>query len=446
MPGSSAPTAPPTAVARAIRLSYGQAMLSAVYVASTGGMFIIGYALKLGATNVQIGLMSTVPMFFVLAQLLGSVLVERGLSRRTMTIVASLANASCWVLVILIPYLGRTASPQMRIAALIAIITVVTAFAQIANNARGSWLGDLIPADARGTFFGRINMYAGIVGTAFALIEGAFLDRVKLMGIGAFGWLFGFGMLFGLSNSLLFVPQPDFPLDKSPSGTRFMRMVRGTFANRPFMLVMTWQLLWAMQSVAWPFYATYMLRDLKMPFLGVGAVNAVVTLTLLAVSPFWGRIVDRYGSRPVLIACSAAMAPVPLVWFFADTAARVYAIIPPVNLLVGFCFGGVFVAVSTLMYKVTPSVGRSVQFAIYSAVVMLAAAPMPAFGGYLPDLLRRLGLHADLRMTFYLAVPFVAAAAWVARRISEPDSRRTTELIRNLPRHLRRPATLRPGG
>jgi len=439
----SALTVPPSAIDRAIRLSYGQAMLSSIYLASTGGMFIIGYALKLGATNVQIGLMSTVPMFFVVTQLLAALLVERGVSRRTMTIAGALANVSCWALVILIPYAAAGAPAVVRIGALITIIALVAAFGQISGNARGSWLGDLIPADFRGTFFGRVNMYAGIIGTVFALLEGAFLDRVKLLGIGAFSWLFGFGMMFGVANALFFLPQPDLPLAKHHSGGNFGRMARETFANVPLLLVMAWSLLWTMQVIAWPFYATYMLRDLKMPFLGVGAVNAVVTLTFLAASPFWGRVVDRYGSRPVLIACSAALAPVPLVWIWMTSASAVYSAVAPLNLLVGFILGGTSVAVNTLMYKLTPSAGRSVQFAIYSTIVVLAAAPMPTVGGYLPRLFRMLGLHADLRLTFYLTIPFVIAAALVARSIKEPGSRPTGDLIRSLLRHLRQPQTLR---
>jgi hypothetical protein len=444
MSDSSSLTVPPPQVERAIRLSYAQAMLNSIYLASVGGMFIIGYALRLGANNVQIGLMSTVPMLFVVVQLAASVLVERGVSRRTLTIIGSLANVSGWALVILIPYLAPGAAPALKVGALIGVIALVTLFAQVSGNARSSWIGDLIPAGFRGTFFGRLNMYAGIIGVVFALLEGTFLDHVKHMGIEAFSWLFGFGMLFGLTSVLLFVPQPDCPLARREAGGGFVASVRDTFANGALRLVMVYALLWSMQSMAGPFYATYMLRDLEMPFLGVGAVNAVATLTLLLSSPFWGRVVDRYGCRPVLIACTLALAPVPLVWIWMNSAMAVYAAVPAINLYGGFAVAGISVAMSTLIYKVTPSAGRSVQFAIYSTVVVLAVAPLPTVGGYLPRLLEVVGVHYDVRATFYFSVLFMLAAAWAARRLREPDSRQTRELMRNLPGHLRRPRSLRP--
>ncbi len=428
---------PPRKIDRAIRLTYGQAILGSIYAASTGGMFLIGYALRLGADNVHIGLLTTVPMLMVGMQLLSSALVERGVSRRRLTIAGFLANVSCWGLIILIPFVAARAAPEIKIAALIAIVGLVSLFAQVSGNARGSWLGDLIPASSRATFFGRLNMYAGLIGVLFALVEGTVLDRVKTMGIGAFSGLFAFGMLFGLATTLLFLPQPDLPLSKRPAACGFFSQARETFANRGLMTLMLCMLLWSVQSIAGPFYPTYMLRDLKMPFLGVGAVTAVQTLTMLASSPFWGRVIDRWGCRPVLITCLLGAAPAQLVWIGITRASTVYAVIPLTNLLTGFAAAGLFVAVNTLLYKITPSAGRSVQFAIYSAIITLAVAPLPTLGGYLPRLLQTIGLHYDVRAAFYAPIPFLFAAAWAARRIQEPGARRARELIRNLPRLLR---------
>lgn len=432
----------PHVIERAVRLSYAQAMLASVYAASTGGMFIVGYALKLGADDVQIGLMSTIPMCAVVSQLVSAAMIERGASRRRMTIAAALVNVSGWALIILLPYAMSHASADARIGALIGIITLVTVFAHVSGNARSSWLGDLIPEDRRGGFFGKMTMYGGIIGAVFAVVEGRFLDYVKRMGVGAFSWLFAFGMLFGLANALLFVPQSDVKAERHVKGGNLPAMILETLRNRALLVVMGYAILWSLQVIAAPFYATYALRDLKVPFFGLGLVNSAAALTMLASSPFWGRVVDRYGCKPVLTACTACIAPTPLVWLWVTTPVAFYAAIAPVNLLVGFAIGGFSVALSTLIYKVTPSAGRSVQFAVYSTVVVLLAAPMPFAGGHLPGWLRALGIEADLRATFYASAIFVAAAAFVSRCITEPGSRTTSELVSNLPGHIRRPATL----
>ncbi len=429
-------------IERAIKASYVQAMVSAVYGASVGGMFLIGFALQLGADNVQIGLMSTVPMLTIVVQLLSAMIVERGVSRRRLTIGTSLMSVLGWGLIVALPYATRGMAEDLRISILIGIITVNTVFAYIAGNARSSWIGDLIPAKRWGHFFGRLIMYAGIIGALLAMIEGTFLDRLKKGGVEAFSWLFLFGMVFGILNVLLFVPQADVPLLAHETRRRFRDMVRDTVANRMLMAVMLYAVILSLQAIAGPFYATYVLRDLKMSFLSFGILGGVATVTVLLSSPFWGRIVDRYGCRPVLIAYTAYLAPTPLVWYWMTDPMRVYAVIIPMNLLNGFASSGVSVALSTLIYKVTPSAGRSVQLAVYSVIVTLLAAPMPAIGGHLPDWLKALGISTDIRCAIYVTAPILMAAAFVARFIGEPEASHAREMVKNLPGHVRRPATL----
>ncbi len=422
-------------IERALRFSYAQAMLGSVYAASVGGMFLIGYALLLGADNAQIGLMTTLPALAVAVQLPAAWLVERGVSRRRTTFFASLANVLGWLLIIAIPYVGAKAGPGSKIGALIAILVVVTVFGHIANNARGSWVGDLIPATYRGSFFGRVTMLAGLIGTVFSIVEGRCLDALKNMGIGAFSGLFAFGVLIGLANAYLFLPQPDIPTAKHRT-TGFTKHITATFGNRPLMSVMLFAVFWSMQSVAAPFYSTFMIRDLKMSFLGIGLVNCVVTVAMVLAAPFWGRMADRYGCRAVLTACSFTLGALQLVWLWVDTAKAAYWIIPPANVIAGLGHGGVAVALTTLLYKVTPSAGRSVQFAIYAILVTLVTAPMPILGGHLPAWLDRIVPQADLRLTFYASIPFLIIAGFVARRIREPAACRTRVLLRSLPTHV----------
>lgn len=432
---------PPGVLRVSLRLSFAQAMVGAIYGASTGGMFLIGYALRLGATDAQIGLMSTVPMLCIGVQLATAAAVERGISRRKLTFTASLLNVLGWGLIILIPYAAGRAAASVQVSLLIGVITVVTLFAYVAGNARGSWVGDLVPARFRGPFFGRLTLYGGFVATFFAIAEGGVLDVLKRHGLGAFSALFGFGMIFGLINAFLFLRQADVPLERHDHATNLPRMIRETFANRPLMLVAVFATVWSMQSVAGPFYPTYMLRDLKMPFVGVGIVNAFVMVTVLLSGPFWGRVVRRWGCRPVLTLCTAILAPLHFVWLWADTPMRVYVLISLANLVAGFVVAGVGVALNTLVYKVTPKAGRAVQFAVYSILVVLLAAPMPALGGHLPDWLHALGLPRDLRFTFYTAGVLLLIAALVSRRISEPDTCRARDLARMLGSRWRAPAT-----
>ncbi len=421
-------------VQQAIKVSYAQSMLGSVYGASTGGMFLIGYALLLGASNVQIGLMSSIPMLFIGVQLATAVWVERGVSRRMLTTVGAFGNVLGWLPVILIPYVLSGASSQTRITALIGLIAVITSCAYISGSARGSWVGDLIPPKFRGSFFGKITMFAGIIGTVFAITEGYLLDILKNRGVGAFGALFGFGVAVGLFNAWLFLRQADVPIVQHATD-RFRHHVKETFRNKPLMAVMFFGLLWGMQNLAGPFYSTYMIRDLKMSFLGIGLVNSLVILAMLLSGPLWGKVADRFGCRPILTFCSAVLGLLQLVWLWVDTSTDAYRILPANNVVAGLCHGGVAVALNTLLYKITPNAGRSIQFALYSIIVVLVAAPMPVLGGHLPDWFSRIAPASDLRLTFYATLPILLAASFASRRIREPAAVRTRDWLKTVPRY-----------
>lgn len=429
----------PPLVERAIRLSYAQMMLGAVFGASTGGMFLVGFAMRLGADNVLLGLMSTVPQVFVLFQFLAAYLVERGHSRKRMTVVFSFIVPLCWFLVAAIPLLDGTLSSPVRFGLLIGVMTLVTLAWQFAANARSSWIGELVPPQRRGRFFGYCGMFAGIVGAGFAIIEGQFLDMISSKGLLAFSALFFFGSLFGLAAAALNVPQPDCPLPAEENKPPFRALLRQTFHNKPFVTLALVHAVIGLGGIAGPFNAAYCLRDVGLSFFGLGLLNAVTTAATLLTSPYWGRMVDKFGCRPILILGLSIMAPCAAVWLAIPpkTPLLAYCLLPWTNFISGTGGAAVGVAIATMMYKTSNPQGRSVQFAAYSAFVSLLAAPMPLLGGWMVSALAQAGHPVDLRLTFYFWALFMFAASQISRLIHEPGSLRTRALLLSyLPRRL----------
>jgi MFS family permease len=412
----------PEQVDRAIRWSYAQMMFASVFGASTGGMFLIGFAMSLGADNVLLGLMTTVPAFFVVFQFLAAGLIERGFSRKKMTILFSFGTPMCWVLIASIPLLGGALGQAGCLAVLIGVIVVATVSNQFAGNARGSWVGELIPARRRGRFFGYLAMFGGIIGSLFAVAEGRFLDFAAIHGLAAYTSLFFFGCVFGLAAAALNVPQPDCPLPGGQDSGSFLDHVRRAAANQPFRRLAMVHAVVAMSSIAGPFVVAYCLRDLRMPFFYLGLLNAVGTAAALVASPLWGRLVDRVGCRPVMLLGLLIMAPCSAVWLLIPPGDphRAYWLLPWTNFIGGVGGAAWGVAISAMVYKLSRPEGRSVQFAAYSVFVSLLSAPMPLLGGWLVTQLVAAGWQIDLRLTFYLWSGFILAAVVLARRLPKP--------------------------
>ncbi len=419
---------PPKNVVKAIKLSYAQSILCAFY--GIGGGMIMAYMIKLGATDEQIGLLSTLPMYAVFVQLLAAVMVEKGACRKRMTIVGSLAGVFCWGLVITLPFILKGSSGSTKVTGLIAVFTLISVFGHLANNARASWIGDLIPSHKLGSFFGRLALYGGFIAAILAIIQGRFLDYMKGAGISAFSWVFAFAMVFGLANAILYIPQPD--MKSLKHDLSLMGLVSQTLRNRSLMAFLAFAALWSMQSVAWPFYAPYLLRGVGLSYTTFSMLGTIQGIIILLSSPFWGRMVNKHGCRPVIIFCALITAPMASAWIWISTPQAAYIGVPIVNVVTGFANGGIGVAISTIIYKVTTQAGRSVQMAIYSVIFTLLIAPMPVLGGHLPGWLKSLGLHVDLRCNFYISQLFCIAAIVAACKVMEPDSSSTSEMVRKL--------------
>lgn len=424
-----------TAVDKAIKLSCVQSMLGAMFTAVCGGMFIIGFALKMHADDRTIGLITTIPMFCVVSQLISAMLVERGHSRRNMTIWSSALAVVGWPFIAALPYFSG-ASSSTKLWLLIALITFMNIWGMFASNVRSSWIGDLIPARQRGEYFGKLLTFSGIISAIMGVAGGYFLDYAKKSGTASFSLLFLFGMICGLIVAVLYLPQADIPAAKLETGTSMKNMLSETLKNRPFMVVIFYAVVWSMQAIAGPFVVTYMLRDLKLSYLSIGLMTAVTTVCVLFSSAFWGRMVDKFGCKPIIILGTALIAPLPITWLWIASPAAAYITLPLVNIVVGLASAGISVALTTLIYGVTPAAGRSVQLAVYSIVVTLLAAPMPAIGGLLPGWIRAMGIETDVRCTFYATMLFTFGSLFIALRIPERDSKTVKELSAGISEHL----------
>jgi MFS family permease len=368
--------------------------------------------------------MITLPQFFVVFQFLAAWLIERGISRRRLTIAFAFVTPLCWLLIATLPLLGANWGRGARFGMLIGVMTLVTLAAQFVANARSSWVGELIPAERRGRFFGYCTMFAGIVGALFAIGEGKFLDAIRVRGLMAFTALFFFGSLFGLLTAALNIPQPDCPLPNSGQPIAPRQVLRDMLRNRPFVTLALVHVVIAFGGIAGPFNPAYCLRDVGVSFFGLGLLNAVGVTASLLMGPVWGKLVDRFGCRPILILGLLIMAPCSAVWLAIPPGhpQRAYWLLPWTNFIAGSGGAALGVAISTMMYKLSKPEGRSIQFAAYSTFVGVLSAPMPLLGGWLVSKLTGAGYAIDLRLTFLAWSVFMFAAAGIALRLHEPGS------------------------
>jgi MFS family permease len=439
----------PHEVDRAIRCSYAQNMLWTVFRAATGGIFLTGFALKLGADDRMIARINALPQICVVLQFLGAMLVEREISRKKMAFRFGFVMPSCWLLIAVLPFLGSNwarghipgidaATPSALAAAQFAILIAVLALANaadhMATSARQSWIGELIPRQRQGRFFGNAAMFAMLISAVCALAGGLFLDlgRVKEMGTDAFTLLFTLGGLAGLATILLYVPQPDCPLPAEETRPSIAEVVRRMMRNRPFLNLALVQGCLSLTSIANPFFQVYQIRDVGLSYFWVAFISAVWMAVAVVTSPLWGRAAGRFGYKPVITLGFVIWTPATLLWLGVPPGCGMRAVwlISISNVIAGAGQAAISVGLTTAVYKASQPVGRSVQLAFYNAFVVLAGVPMPILGAMAVSRLQQAGYHADLRITFYAMMGIVFLTAFVCRRLIEPDAASVRTLVR----------------
>src|SRR3989338_8939423 len=139
----------------AVRRSLDLSIKDGVAFASTIGFgenYINPFAVALGASNFQIGLLGSlaqlVPSFI---QLKAADITERLGSRKKVVVISVFFHALMLLPIAIIPYLPKFIS----VYALICFFTLCSSLASFANPPWGSLMADLVPERKRGAFFSK---------------------------------------------------------------------------------------------------------------------------------------------------------------------------------------------------------------------------------------------------------------------------------------------------
>src|SRR3954469_20106448 len=88
---------------RSMNLSVAEGALATVMGTLAGGVFLTGFALEMGASGFQIGVLSALPVFANLAQLAGAFIIERRGECKQLCVATSVISRLLWLPIVLLP-------------------------------------------------------------------------------------------------------------------------------------------------------------------------------------------------------------------------------------------------------------------------------------------------------------------------------------------------------
>ena len=371
-------------------------VLATVFGSVTTGVLLTNFLLELGATSVEIGLLSSIPLFVNLLQPLGAYLGDRTTSRHWYSMLIFGSSRFLWVILLLL-MAGVSYSHTERHQLLmwtLGVVSITHILGSLGSASWFSWMAALVPRQLRGRYFGVRNSAANLVN----------LICVPLMGWGVSTWkggaIQGYGIVLclGIICGLLSLAFQFFIIDVNPQTAHqeckrvARRDSRETtsqwFKDTNFLRFLLFYSTWTFAvNLSTPFYSLYMLDNLQ---LDVGLVTLYSSLTSganLLMLMMWGKLADRIGNRPILLLVGIVVAVTPLFWLGTGAnPASIWIALPLVHLLRGGTWAAIDLCVHNMQMSVAPVRSQAGYFAIAAAITGVTGALGTTAGGFLAQL------------------------------------------------------------
>jgi MFS family permease len=304
---------------RTMRLSIKEGSAAAV-MAGAGEAYITPFALSIGASNFQIGLLSALPaLLSPISQLVGSKLMETH-PRKKIIILGPVLQAFMWFPIIalgLIYWYGRSNYIPVL------LVLVYPIYALFGAGVAPSWfslLGDTVPKRIRGKYFGKRNKICTAV-TVLTTVTAAFLlDFFKTKGL----VLLGFSIVFLIASISRMVSvwllsrhyEPPFKLEGGYYFS-FWQFLKKAPSNNFGKFVIYTGLMYFAVMIASPFFSVHMLKTLKFSYTTFVLVNISSTVWTFIFSAALGKFADRFGNRALMRFGSTLIPFLPFLWLFS---------------------------------------------------------------------------------------------------------------------------------
>jgi MFS family permease len=374
---------------RLLRLILYDALASEAMGTLTTGVFLVGFAVALGAGNFAIGVLAAVPFCVQLLQIPGVLLVERFRARRAISVWSAGFGRTFLLGAALAPLLG----PSFSVVALIVSLAIYQAMAAIAGCAWNSWMRDLVPSSQYGRFFGRRTMATTALSITLALLGGVLVDTWK--GYVPNHDVFGYSILFAIAAIIGFIGvyllhiTPDPPMAPAEKITNLFAVLltplRETNFRRLIIFLSSWNFA---ANLAAPFFTVYLLKSLAYPMTTVLALTIGSQLANLAALGLWGPLSDRFSNKAVLEIAAPLFLVCTFAWTFTGLSwvqPMVLYLLIVIHVLMGIATAGVGLASGNIAMKLSPVGQATAYLAANSVISACFAAAAPILGGLFAD-------------------------------------------------------------
>ena len=375
-------------------------VFATVFESATGGVLLGNFLLQLGASSVEIGIFSAIPMVVNLLQPLGAYIADRTTSRHWYNLGIFGVSRLLWlVLAVTIVWGSQHADPQQLLQWTLVTVVAANVLGAFANSNWFSWMAAVVPHRLRGRYFGYRNSAISLVTLLGVPLMGLFVSAWGTDPILGYGVVLLVGFLAGiisLGYQFLMVDVNPQAYKKDAPGDRLTEkktkqitdFVPSVLKDSNFLIFLLYFSVWTFAvNLSAPFFNIYLLKDLSLDVSLVTIYSSLSSGANLLLLMFWGKLADRWGNRPLLIAVGLVVALTPLLWLgTGNYPFAVWVWLPLLHLLGGTTLGAIALCTNNIQMEIAPIEQPSSYFAIAAAVSGVAGGLGTTAGGFLAEL------------------------------------------------------------
>lgn len=365
-------------------------VFGSLWLYTVSGAALTQYGKQLGLSKFWFGVLGALPFAGALIQLPASYCVARFGHRKPIFVTAAVIHRLLWLPIAAIPWIIPHA---WWWPALLWLAAVSWAFGHVSSPAWVSWMADLVPDRMRGRYFSRRTQVGQLVGLATTMTIGYVLDLANQTGgdtlLKTLSVAVALAAVAGTIDILFFLPVREAAPLQPDSNVSLWQLVRAPVADRNFrrFLAFTFTLTFAIGYVG-QFAWLYLFDVVGLTNLRANILLVVIpSVVLMIFTPLWGRILDRFGRKPVLLIAGLLVVHGGAAWVFVTREHWVIGYLAA--MIATAAWPGVELANFNIMLGMSAATGGkrggSIYVAINSLVGAVAGILSGLFGGAIAE-------------------------------------------------------------
>lgn len=398
--------------------------LCMLFLAAVNSPVFTEYVRALGATDLQIGLLSGLPMIMLAWQFVGAVIANRLQHRKPLFLVLIIAGRLLYLPIAILPFVMGEGDQVVDL--IVILVALSAALSNVIGPAWFSWMADIIPTSILNRYWASRHRAQHLTWLVAYLAFGAFAMLTSLDVQLVFLVLAIIGVTAGVVDILLFIWVRE-PPNHIVKGEPILRILADPLKDRNFRTFVVFQCVWAFTAL---FSASFMMLY-AIEGLGLGGGKATLVWCAMIMNalsaPYWGRLADKHGHKSIIAIC-VAMKPLVLLLFIFVTPGTALIALPIGFFIDSMWNAGLFVATNGYMMKVSPRRNRSVFVASITGLsgifgglgAICGGAFLSHYDGFHMELFSRdwNKFHLLFGVNFFMRI----GCAYLVHYIKEPKS------------------------